>query len=1034
LPQIKSLFLGSEGMVHSSSYTTPHPALTGWRGFWSDWAVITAIVIIGAGIATAIFEITRSLDTARVQAILEKRAEWRADDLEHKIKFAVAPIEALAGYISVQRSLNPADLHRFSATLLGSGAVRPSLLWAPLVMADQRKGFIAEARQSWSPTYDLTQRAPDGTITAVPDRDQYLPVLFDDQVRSGLSVLGFDELSNTFQRLRIERARDEGRPIATPPVDITIGGKTALGYFVYWPVYKNGEPPTSLEARRSNLRGIVIGRFLFDEALNAALADTPTIIEPIDILIDRGRDVGPPQLVGHYALETGHFSTNSAQTAAENTALTITRNFDFLTRHWTIRFLFPESVFDERRSSGPWAWLLLGLALTAVVASYVGRQKTRFSAVEALVRRRTHELSSTNAALHREILERRQSSAQFKATFDQAAVGIAHVGLDGSILLVNDRYCEIVGRQRDQLIGHTTSDITHQDDVHLQKPIIARLVGGEIPRHCRDKRYITADGAVVWGRLTASLVRNESGEPLYLMAVVEDISSAKAAEEALRTSEHRLRAAIQGPGVGLAEQDLDLRYTYLDAEFGEYTVQGTKLGPDLFLGKTDDEIYGVGHPAIAEKRAVIATGIGLHREIGFKVDQAELLFEVWINPRRNDSGEIIGLLASYIDITERRSTELQLRQAQKMEAIGNLTGGLAHDFNNLLAIIIGNIDDLRSHTRLDAELDELAEEVLNAAIRGADLTRRLLAFARQQPLEQRVVDANALVADLNKMLERTLGEAIQIQLDFGQHVWPTIVDPVQLQSALVNLATNARDAMPQGGVLSIVTGNRHLDEDYAKRTSEVTPGDYVMIEISDSGIGIEPHIQKRIFEPFFTTKERGRGTGLGLAMVFGFIKQSGGHINVYSEPGAGTTMRLYLPRAPQKAEISMEETEPPTSIVATGETILAVEDNPDLRKVVVLQLERLGYRVIEADSGAAALSILDQQHVDLVFTDLVMPGGLDGPSLVREIAKRWPHVKAVMTSGFPETRVAETIAPLPLLVKPYRRDELARILRKALAS
>jgi PAS domain S-box-containing protein len=996
--------------------------------------VIATILIIGAVSSAAIFEISRTLDTARVQALLEKRAEWRADDLEHKIRLAAAPIEALAGYISVQKTLNPTDLHNFSAAVLESDAVRPMLLWAPLVRADERSDFIEQARRNSFATYDLTERAPDGSFITAKERDQYLPILFEEYVGSQPSVLGFDELSEAVRRLRIERARDEAQPIATPPIDIKIGDKTGRGYLVFWPVYKYGQLPTSLEARRADLRGMVIGRFLFDDALTAAITGTPSIIETIDLLIDSGGDDDPPQLAAHYSTKTGRFSSTAPQTPPETFAFMTTRNFCFLGRHWTLRFQFPEAAYDERRSSGPWAWLMLGLGLTVAIASYVQRQKTRFSAVEALVRRRTVELSTTNAALNREIEERRQSSAQFKATFDQAAVGIAHVGLDGSILLANDRYCEIVGRKRAQLIGLTTSDITHPDDVHLQKPTIGQLVSGKISRHCRDKRYITADGAVVWGRLTASLVRSDFGHPLYLMAVVEDISSAKAAEEALRASEARLRAAIQGPGVGIAEQDLDLRYTYLEAEFHDYTVHGEPLGPQFFIDKTDNEIYGLGQQTIAEKRAVIETGIGLHREISFSVDQAELLYEVWINPRRNEAGDVTGLRASFIDITERRSTELQLRQAQKMEAIGSLTGGVAHDFNNLLAVVIGNLDDLRGHGRLDSELDELAEEALNAAIRGADLTRRLLAFARQQPLEQHVVDPNALVADLSKLLERALGETVQIKLDLGEDVWSTIVDPIQLQSALVNLATNARDAMPRGGVLSIVTANRHLDQDYAKRTTEVTPGDYVMIEVTDSGLGIEPNVQKRIFEPFFTTKERGRGTGLGLAMVFGFIKQSGGHINVYSEPGAGTTMRLYLPRALQKAEVSMDQTEDPTPLIATGETILAVEDNPDLRRVVVLQLERLGYHVIEAESGHAALSILDQQHVDLVFTDLVMPGGLDGPSLVREIAKRWPHVKAVMTSGFPETRITETIAPMPLLVKPYRRDELARILRRALAS
>lgn len=384
---------------------------------------------------------------------------------------------------------------------------------------------------------------------------------------------------------------------------------------------------------------------------------------------------------------------------------------------------------------------------------------------------------------------------------------------------------------------------------------------------------------------------------------------------------------------------------------------------------------------------------------------------------------------------ERKRTAELLLQAQKMEAIGNLTGGMAHDFNNLLGIIIGNLDLLRDRQSSDPDADELAQEALDAALRGADLTQRLLAFARRQPLQPARTEVNQLIAGIVKLLERTLGEQIQITLDLDPQTWPVVVDPAQLESSLTNLATNARDAMPGGGQLIISTGNRTLDADYVSRYAEVQPGDYALIEVTDTGTGMPAEVLSHVFEPFYTTKEQGKGTGLGLSMVFGFIKQSGGHINVYSEVGIGTTFRLYLRRGETAAE-------PDEAVVrmaparGAGETVLAVEDNAGMRRVVVRQLTELGYRVIEAEDAQTALDILESEKVDLLFTDIVMPGGTGGYEMADTVRARWPKIKIVLTSGFPEHRTdgGAIGAGLRLLVKPYRRDDLSRAIRDALAS
>jgi signal transduction histidine kinase/CheY-like chemotaxis protein len=382
-----------------------------------------------------------------------------------------------------------------------------------------------------------------------------------------------------------------------------------------------------------------------------------------------------------------------------------------------------------------------------------------------------------------------------------------------------------------------------------------------------------------------------------------------------------------------------------------------------------------------------------------------------------------------------RASEQKLGQAQKMEAIGNLTGGLAHDFNNLLGIIIGNLDLLKGDPGATGGLAELAGEALDAALRGADLTQRLLAFARHQPLHPQPVAVNDLITGIFALLSRTLGENIEISFDLAPDLWPVIVDPGQLEASLINLATNARDAMPKGGALRIATSCRHLDADYALLHSEASPGDYAVIEIGDSGIGMTQEVMGRIFDPFFTTKAAGKGTGLGLSMVFGFIKQSGGNVDVYSEVGRGTVFRLYLPRAVGVDEVAVAPVADDVP-VGRGETVLAVEDNDALRRVVLRQLRELGYEVVEANGPAAALVVLENTSIDLLFTDIVMPGGQDGFDLAQRVLDSWPKVKIVLTTGFSEAAVTGRFQTMPLSVrlisKPYRKDELAKVLREAL--
>jgi PAS domain S-box-containing protein len=410
-------------------------------------------------------------------------------------------------------------------------------------------------------------------------------------------------------------------------------------------------------------------------------------------------------------------------------------------------------------------------------------------------------------------------------------------------------------------------------------------------------------------------------------------------------------------------------------------------------------------------------------------------------PLRDETGTPNGVLLVLQDETKGKELERQLLQAQKMEAVGQLTGGIAHDFNNLLGILIGNLDLIRERLESDAGTVKLVETALDAAMRGAELNKRLLTFSRRQTLQPEHLDANAALAATVKLLRRSLGERIVIHLEPGEDLWAVNADRVQLETAVLNLCINARDAMPEGGTLTIETQNAVVDREYAASHVEITPGDYVVVAVSDTGAGMKPEVLARVFEPFYTTKPVGAGTGLGLSMVYGFVKQSGGHVNIYSEEGKGTTVRLYLPRSARGEAGSRMEGQQPEVAAAQNELVLVVEDNELMRQTVVRQIGDLGYRTEEADTADTALAKIEAGlRPDLVFMDVVMPGKLGGIELAELLRGRLPHLPVLLTSGFTaraamnaNNRGAAGIG-FPLISKPYRKAELARALKNALDS
>lgn len=891
--------------------------------------------------------------------------------------------------------------------------------------------------------------------------------------------------------------------------------------------------------------------------------------------------------------------------------------------------------------------------------------------------------------------EERAHGDPFRATFDLAAVGIAHIAPDGRWLRVNRKLCDIVGYEADELMGMTFQDITHPDDQAVELAYVRQALAGEIESYSMEKRYLRKDGGAVWMKPTVVLVRDPSGRPDYFISIIKDIAERKEAEEKLRASERLLSTFIEYAPAALAMFDRDMRYLYashrwiadyrLDesdlrgrshydifpeiperwkeihrrgltgevvrAESDHFTrddgtvqwvrweirpwfrstneiggiviftediterkraeealrageerlrnvidnlfsfvgelspegivteanrtaLEAVGMRPEDVLGKRFvDTPWWAGLPAeqerlraalrdvaagkpirydtnvriaddriicmdfammpmfgpdgkvtsiipsaidITERKAAedalrrgaeqlrmaarsgnvglwdwdLATGKVFFssewkRQIGYEDDEISNGFEEWrdrvhpddLDPTlrqvqkfldgrsaearfefrfrhkdgsyrwilaqaalyRDERGKPVRMMGSHIDMTERKRIEEQLVQAQKIEAIGNLTGGMAHDFNNYLTVVIGNLDLLKQRATADADVQRRADRALRGARHAAELVEHLLAFSRRHPVDPKLTDVRQRIVGVARMLGRLLREDISLKLEAAPDLWPALIDAAQFDSSIVNLANNARDAMPNGGRIAISARNVRIDDGDAGVNPDIGAGDYILIEVADAGIGMPADVVAKAFEPFFSTKDAGHGSGLGLSMVYGFVRQSNGHIEIDSAVGHGTTVRIYLPRASEEMMADAAADVAFALSVGGHETILVVEDNANVRETVVAQLESLGYRTIEAESADAALAILDRGDVrpDLVFTDIVMPGKIRGRELARLVAARQPGFKVLLTSGFQgdgEREGAPSDPDWPVLSKPYGKKDLARAIRAALDS
>ncbi len=631
----------------------------------------------------------------------------------------------------------------------------------------------------------------------------------------------------------------------------------------------------------------------------------------------------------------------------------------------------------------------------------------------------------------------RQNERRLRTITDAMPALITFLDADGRFQYANKIVEDWYAMSREEVLGRTIAEILGDAVQDNDQPYRDRALAGQIVTHERTSKY--PDGVVRDVQSTYIPDITELGDVRGFFSFVVDLTASKQTEAALRATEGHLASAIESISEGFILYDPDDRFVMCNEKFKDYfpsvrddLVPGARLEDIVRMVLERGNIVGATENAeefLNERLAAQNSEQGLREQ--------HLSDGRWLlcRDRKSADGYMVGIRT---DITETKQAAERSRRSQQLEAIGQLTGGVAHDFNNILAAVIGNLDLIDANGMIGEADHEAISVALRAAHRGAELTDRLLAFSRNQELIAKTTDINQILPQLRQLAERTIGEDIAIELRLADNLWPAVVDPGQLENALLNLAINARDAMPEGGRLIIETANQTLGKgDIAQdQDEELAPGDYVMITTSDTGSGMPANVRARAFEPFFTTKDVGKGSGLGLSMVFGFVKQSGGQVLIDSKEGNGTTVRIFLPRSEEIVASEVVEKTVTEKRPTGDETLLVVEDDGDVRKFLATALGRLGYTVLEAEDGPSAVQLMEATgEIDLLLTDVILPRGMNGRDVAESFHKRHPAARILFSSGYTREILKDRGGfddDVALLSKPYLAQTLAQQIREVL--
>jgi PAS domain S-box-containing protein len=890
---------------------------------------------------------------------------------------------------------------------------------------------IASIRQEGFASYSVT---PPG------DREFYSSIIqIEPFTGLNLRALGFDMLTNPVRRAAMERSRDSGQAAASGKVKLIQenGAQEQSGLVMYLPIYKRGMPTATREERRANLIGWIGAPFRMND-LMAGLGGERT--GEIILSIYDGEAISDDSLL---------FDSEAVEKRARPATSLFTAKQRILVagRPWTLD-IRSSPTYESRIETGKPLLIAIGGAGASAMLSLL---------VWTLASGRRRALTLANAMTQ----QLRESEFRWKFALEGAGDGVWDWNIEKNTVVYSTRWKEMLGYGEAEIQNDFAQwqRLLHPDDRQSALDMVDDYLNERQSVYFNEYRMLCKDGSWRWILTRGTVVsRNARGGAQRIIGTHTDITLRKQHEEALRDSNARL--AVEQHRVKVILENLHDAFVAVDPD-GRITDWNAKA--EKIFGWTAAEAVGKDLTTLiipAEFRTAHTAGFKRFASTG----KATLIAKVIEVNGLHRNGRMIPLelavagfpeagkyaVSAFIrDISERKESERKeaertraleeareaLQHAQKLEAVGKLTGGVAHDFNNVLQIISGNVQLMNNYYGHDVLAKKRLDGMMAAVDRGSKLSSQLLAFARRQPLQPAVLNPLKIVRNMDDLLQRALGESIALRTIASDDLWNTFVDPSQLENVILNLALNARDAMPDGGKLLIELSNSIREDRIAVDRHDVLAGEYVLLTVSDTGVGMTEEVLAQAFEPFFTTKPAGEGTGLGLSMAYGFVKQSGGHIELDSKAGHGTTIKIYLPRSMQAEAPAVSPVSGP--IVGGDETILVVEDDPGVQSTVVAMLEGLGYRVLKAENGDQAFEIIKGgARIDLLFTDVVMPGLISSPRLAREARQILPGLAVLFTSGYTRNalvsggRLEEGVQ---LLGKPYRREQLAQKVRQTLS-
>ena len=950
-----------------------------------------ALVCFGIVASALAFVSLRSLELEKAKAAFQRVAQERFDELQSDLDLTVNNVVAVGAFCKASHPITQSSFNSFTTPLLADhDAGIKALEWVPRVSLSERAGFEKSVRASGLIRFEICDRLAQGQMVRAGDRPYYSPVLYVQPYVGNEIAIGYDLLADARRREALMRAESSGELAASERITLVQETSDQYGIVIVRPVFGDGGPHQKLMGFALGVLriGDVVEKHGEKSGVDLALTDVSAGAEEQPLYPSTGNSARNPR-------------SNPVQ---QPSAFTQYRRITVGGRTWQIAASPTRGAFPVSKGYS-YAGSALCLLFTLLVAVYVAEMLNQRRQIEQVVEERTGALNSAIlllAQMHRGLEE---TEARYRRLVEDSPDAIV-VERQGKIVLVNRAAVMLFGfDSAEDFAGHNLAEFVIPERRERARGIVGELYGREMRIDTRETRGLRRDGSVVDIEVSASSFTDAG--LLAIQVILRDITQRKLdqAENA------RLIRAIEQVGDSIVITDVNANVVYVNPAFERVSGYSREevVGKNpriLKSGRQSKEFYA----ALWEP---LKNGESWSGRLINRAKHGRLFTEdATISPVVNAFGTVINYVAVKRDVTLELELQEQLHQSQKMDAIGRLAGGVAHDFNNMLMVIVSYADLLASGLEEGDPLLKHTDQILRAAQRSSALTRQLLAFSRKQVLSPQIVACNAIIEETSSMVRRLISENIELKCDLAANLWPVKADADQIVQVILNLCVNGRDAMPNGGSLVVATRNYQVDQGF------------VEISVSDTGIGISSELQAKLFEPFFTTKERGKGTGLGLATVYGIVQQSGGHIRVTSLPGQGATFSIYLPRCMEAApspESAMQK-----SFMARRGQVLVVEDEDALREAIAAHLRNHGYQVLAAANGIEALDVLARNpNISILITDLIMPR-MGGRELVRVAQKGGFDFEVIFMSGYADqsSDEEETEFTAAFLQKPFTMNAL----------